>query len=174
MLETGRLILKPMTSADVSHLFELNSDPEVVRYTGDSLSQNLADAQRILNELVFPQFQKYQMGRMSVFLKDGNYLGWCGLKFDPISTEVDLGYRFLKKFWGNGFATEASQASLKYGFEHLKLKKILARSMPENKASLKVIHKLGMTFRGLNLDANYPQGFLLYDLTDKEYQLCKK
>lgn len=174
MLETDRLILRPMKNEDAILLFELNSDPEVVKFTGDNACLNLADAEKIITELSCPQFQKYKMGRFSTFLKDGTFLGWCGLKYFPEKDEVDLGYRLHRCFWGQGLATEASRASLKYGFEVLGLKRIVARSMPENISSLKVIQKLGMTFRGLVNDPCEPHGFILYDQTAVEYQKCKK
>lgn len=174
MLETQRLILRPMEEQDALHLFELNSDPEVVKYTGDPQSLNIADSYRILTERVYPQFQQYKMGRFSVLLKDGTYLGWCGLKYFPENGEVDLGYRFHRRHWGKGYATESSRACLEYGFETLKLKAIIARAMPENIASIKVMQNLGMTFKGMDNDPNYAQGFVRYEITNEEYQRCKR
>jgi RimJ/RimL family protein N-acetyltransferase len=57
------------------------------------------------------------------------YLGWCGLKFLDDLQETDIGYRFHKKYWGRGYATESAAACLKYGFEKLNLKKIIGRAM---------------------------------------------
>jgi ribosomal-protein-alanine N-acetyltransferase len=59
---------------------------------------------------------------------------------------VDLGYRFFKEYWGKGFATESAYASLKYGFEKLGMTEIIAKALPENPGSIKVMKKLGMTF----------------------------
>lgn len=174
MLETARLILRPMTDEDAYHLFELNSDPEVVRFTGDPADPTPSASLRVIHERIRPQFQLYKMGRFATTLKDGTFLGWCGLRFFPESKEVDLGYRFHRRFWGQGYATEASEAALKYGFEVLKLPRIIAKAMPENTASLKVMQKLGMTFRGLNTDPCDPHHFILYDLTLEEYHRCKK
>lgn len=174
MLETARLLIRPMKDEDAIHLFELNSDPEVVKYTGDTQSLNVAEAFRILTERVYPQFQQYKMGRFTVLLKDGTYLGWCGLKYFPENGEVDLGYRFHKRHWGKGYATESSQAVLSYGFETLKLKKIIARAMPENIGSIKVMQNLGMTFKGMDSDPNYAKGFVRYEQTIEEYLKCKK
>ncbi len=92
-------------------------------------------------------------------LKDGTFLGWCGLKYFPETDEVDLGYRFMKKYWGKGYATESSRACLNYGFHELKLKRIMAKAMPENKDSLKVMQKLGMVFRGYHHDPTDPHPF---------------
>lgn len=174
MLQTERLTIRPMRDEDAFHLFELNSNPEVVKYTGDVVTLNLADAQRILTQLVYPQFQQYQMGRFTVLLKDNTYLGWCGLKFFPEKGEVDLGYRLLQRFWGQGYATEASRACLDYGFRELHLKKIMARAMPENLASIKVLQKLQMSFKGMDADPSYPRGFVRYEITKEEYLTCKK
>lgn len=173
MLETQRLLMRPMKPEDAYHLFLLNSDPDVMRYTGDSLSTNLADVQRLLNDTILPQFKKYQMGRFATFLKDGTFIGWCGLKYFPDTKDVDLGYRFLKKYWGQGYATEASQAALEYGFNHLNLSKIVARAMPGNVSSIKVLQKLKMQYKGMFNDPGYPQGFVLYELTAEEFNKCK-
>ena len=70
-------------------------------------------------------------------------MGFAGLKYLPELEEVDIGYRFASKFWGKGFATECGEALLKFGFEELNLKRIIAWVMPENTASINVLQKLG-------------------------------
>jgi ribosomal-protein-alanine N-acetyltransferase len=172
MLETPRLIIRPAIIEDAHNLFLLNSDPEVVRYTGDVACSTVLDAQNIIRERMLTQFETHKMGRFTVLLKDGTYVGWCGLKFFPETNEVDLGYRFIKKFWGLGLATESSRASLHYGFENLKLNRIIAKAMPANVGSIKVLQKLKMTFRGYVNDPTDPHSFLLYDMTNSEYKLC--
>ncbi len=170
MLETDRLILRPMTDEDAYHLFELNSDPQVTRYTGDPADPTPSASLRVIHERIRPQFQQYKMGRFATTLKDGTFLGWCGLRYFPQNKEVDLGYRFHRRYWGQGYATEASAAALNYGFETLGLQKIIAKAMPENTASLKVMQKLGMTFRGLKKDPCEPHTLIVYDITLEEYR----
>ena len=86
------------------------------------------------------------MGRFSTFLKsDNSFIGWCGLKYHE-GDIIDLGYRFIKKYWGQGYATESSIASLKYGFEELGVKKIIGEAMKTNPASIKVLQKIGMVY----------------------------
>src|SRR6478735_466750 len=108
MFETERLLIRPAKMEDANLLFNLNSDPEVVRYTGDTSFKTLLDAQEVIRDRMIAQFEKYKMSRFMVFRKDGEYLGWCGLKYFPETNEVDLGYRFFKKHWGKGYATESS------------------------------------------------------------------
>ena len=172
MLETERLFIRPGIIADAPFLLDLNCDPDVIRYTGDSSLRNLADAEKLIHETLLPQFNQYKMGRFSVFLKDGTYIGWCGLRYFPEKKEVDLGYRFKKIYWGKGYATESSLIILKYGFETLGLKKIIAKAMPENIASIKVLQKLKMTFRGYGKDPTEPIPFVLYELTQEEFKKC--
>ena len=73
----------------------------------------------------------------------GEFLGWCGLKYDEELDEYDLGFCFLKKHWGKGYATEASELCIKLGFEKFKMPEIVGRVMSENVASIKVLEKLG-------------------------------
>lgn len=170
ILETERLILSLQTYEDAPLLVELNSDPDVVRYTGDGPLASVAEARALLEERIFPQWQKYKMGRFVVRLKSGEFLGWCGLKYHPETDDVDLGYRLMKKFWGKGYATEASRACLEYGFETLKLDRIFATVMPENTDSIRVVQKLGMTFRGYRQDPTDPVPFIYYDLKKTEWK----
>jgi len=70
----------------------------------------------------------------------------AGLKYLPEWEEVDLGYRLLPEYWGIGLATEASRASLRYGFETLQLSRILGLVHPANVRSIRVLEKCGLTF----------------------------
>jgi ribosomal-protein-alanine N-acetyltransferase len=170
MIETERLVIRPAQMEDAQLLFNLNADPEVIRYTGDSSFKTFLEAQALIREKMMMQFEKYKMGRFMVFLKEGPFLGWCGLKFFPETNEVDLGFRFIKSQWGKGYATESSRAILKYGFQTLQIKRIIAKAMPENVNSIKVMHKLGMNFRGYLHDPTDPQPFILFDMIQKEFE----
>ena len=74
------------------------------------------------------------------------FIGWCGLRFTEKLNEYDIGYRFFKKYWNQGYATESSKACLNYGVNELKMKKILGRAMKENKASIRVLEKIGLEY----------------------------
>ena len=92
-------------------------------------------------------YATYGYGRWATFLKRENiFIGWSGLAYLPEFDEIDLGYRFLPEHWGLGYATEASQAILEYGFNQLNLKKIIAIALKENEASIRVMEKVGMEF----------------------------
>ena len=146
IIETERLLLRTFTENDAALLYELNHDPEVTRYTDDPMT-TLDQAKKVLDEVILPQYILYNHGRWAVHLKPHlEFIGWCGLKFLADRNEVDLGYRFMKKFWGKGYATEAAYACLEYGFKSLNLQLIVGRALPENAGSIRVLEKCGMQF----------------------------
>ncbi|MFN7119658.1 MAG: GNAT family N-acetyltransferase [Saprospiraceae bacterium] len=155
LLETERLLLRPFILEDAQDFYDLNADPEVTKYTGDSAFENVAAAADFIRH--YHPYRTEGMGRWAVIRKsDGAYLGWCGLRYVPDLQEVDLGYRFFKKYWGQGYATESSQACIAYGFNVLKLKTIVARAMKENIGSIQVMKKLSMQFEKELIFAEHP------------------
>ncbi|MBC7873561.1 MAG: GNAT family N-acetyltransferase [Ferruginibacter sp.] len=153
IIETDRLLLRTFTLYDAPLIYELNLDPEVIRYTGDPV-RDLHHAQQVLEQTILPQYALYGHGRWAVHVKPDldpiatGFIGWCGLKARPERKEIDLGYRFMKKAWCKGYATEAAFACLKYGFERLHLQRIVGRAMPQNTASLRVLEKCNMQYLG--------------------------
>lgn len=145
ILETPRLLLRKMAIEDAPFYYEMNADPLVNKYTGDVAFKDLMGSEDIIL-YVIGQYNTNGYGRFTVVEKDsGQLLGWCGLKYHPENGETDLGYRFMRKYWGKGYATESSKACLDYGFYVLKLDRIIGRAMSENTASVNILKKLGMT-----------------------------
>ncbi len=145
ILETERLVLREFELLDAHGMFLLNSDVDVIKYTGDPHFRNLEETENLIRN--YDQYKKYKLGRLTVLLKETReYLGWCGLKFLEDKNAIDIGYRFHKKYWGKGYATEAASACLKYGFEILRLKKIIGRALKANTASIHVLEKIGMQY----------------------------
>jgi len=115
IIHTERLILRKFTEKDAQLIFDLNKDADVIKYTMDPIS-DIELAKKVLVEVILPQYALYNHGRWAVHLKsDLSFIGWCGLKARPERNEIDLGYRFVKNAWGNGYATEAAFASLWQG-----------------------------------------------------------
>ena len=156
ILETDRFILREFDAdKDAQAMHDLNSDPDVIKYTGDHGFENFQHAHDLLKN--YPDYSKYGMGRWIMERKsDHKTVGWCGLKFHPETKLVDLGYRFYKAEWGKGYATEGAKACLKYGFEVLGLELVYAEAAKENTASIRVIEKLGMTFWENGTCGEYP------------------
>jgi RimJ/RimL family protein N-acetyltransferase len=146
LFETSRLRFRAMTIDDVDAMIELNSDPEVVRYTGDSAFPSREAATDFFRERI-QLYKEDGYGRWIVELKEtGEIIGWCGLKLHRDTNETDLGYRLFRKFWNNGFGHEASLATIDFAFNRLSLKRISAEARKENIASWRIMEKCGMKF----------------------------
>jgi len=147
ILSTPRLTLRPFADEDAEDLFALNADPDVVRHTGDSAYPSIGAVRTFIR--AYDQYEKYRMGRLAVVSRSGGaFLGWCGLKFHPDDGLVDLGFRFHRRHWGFGYATEAARACLHYGFTVLKVDRITGRALAANTASIRVLEKIGMEHAG--------------------------
>jgi ribosomal-protein-alanine N-acetyltransferase len=148
ILESPRLLFREISVEDAPLIYQLNSDPEVVKYVHEEPVTNIETALANITNRILPQYNQYGYGRWAVITKDTDtFIGWCGLKYRPERDEVDLGYRFIRSHWGKGYATEAAQVTLQYGFTHLQIPVITAMAHIDNTASLKVIEKCGMQFQ---------------------------
>lgn len=144
VVKTERLVLRRFTVDDAGSFYLLNLDPEVIRYTGDRSFLNIEEAKDFLNN--YTHYREYDFGRWAVLDKNSNeFLGWCGLKYSPEKDETDIGFRFFKKHWGKGYATEAAKASLEIGFRQYGTSEIVGRAMKANTTSVNVLEKIGLT-----------------------------
>jgi [ribosomal protein S5]-alanine N-acetyltransferase len=152
ILETERLILRPLKLSDAQELFELNKNPNVHKYLWQKPEEIIDESIKVI-EYVQRQYAENNIGRYATILKEtGEFIGWTGLKFvnDHIENGntnfYDYGYRLNEKFWNKGYATEASKAWLDYGFNTMKIDKINAYTHAENGASNHILQKVGMQF----------------------------
>lgn len=142
-IETVRLKLRHFTPEDFDDLFRLYSDPEVMKY----LSPRTREQTQASLCKHIQHWQEHNFGMWAVIDKQSSkIIGRCGLGFLENTGEVELGYVFDKSYWNMGLATEASKATLKYGFLEVKLERIVAIAKPENIASVRVIQKVGMKY----------------------------
>jgi RimJ/RimL family protein N-acetyltransferase len=150
ILETQRLLLREFDAADAAAFYMLGSDPAITRYTGDPGLTSVEHALEILRSRTLADYRKHGFGRWACVLKTSDaVIGFAGLKYLDELEEVDIGYRLLPAYWGRGLATEAGQAVLNFGFDQLRLERIIGLVDPENVASVRVLDKLGMTWDGL-------------------------
>jgi len=145
-LQTKRLILRPFTEADAPAYHALVSDPEVLRYTGESPITSVEEALDILRTRPLRDYAVHGFARMACVLQETNELiGFCGLKrLEELNNEIDIGYRFVRRYWGLGLASESAAALYAHGKTELQLTRIIGLVMPENTGSVRVLEKLGM------------------------------
>ena len=154
-VETERLILRRFTMDDLDVLCDLNSDPEVMRYTTGGLPVPRDEIERHFLPAYLGHYERYAgYGFWAAIEKDsGEFLGW--FHFLPHAGEPpdqpELGYRLKRSAWGKGYATEGSAALIDKGFAELGARRVVASAFGENVASRRVMEKVGMrlarTFR---------------------------
>jgi len=168
-IETTRLIIREFEVKDANDVFEFASNKEVSKYTGEEAITEKSQALDIIKKTWFVDYAKYGYGRWAVIYKpDNKLIGFAGLKYLSDIDEVDIGYRFLPEYWGNGIATEASIEIMKYGFEVLNIERIIGIAMPENVASCKVLEKIGLKFYKTD---NYSDEAPLLNWYEKEVKI---
>lgn len=156
VVESNRLIFRELLSSDAKDMFKLNSDPDVVKYTGDMPFIHIDQARKNI-EIIRQQYLNFGIGRCAAILKETNeFIGWAGLKYinelNGRKDNYDLGYRFLKRKWGMGYGTESAKAFVRYGFSVMQLKRISAYADVEHIASLKLLEKCGFKFTNTFMD----------------------
>jgi RimJ/RimL family protein N-acetyltransferase len=153
-----------MRIEDAEGMFELNMAEDVYRNTGDKPFRDLEEAKDLIRN--YDQYKKFKMGRFSLIeISTGEYVGWCGLKYLEDTKEVDLGYRIIPGFRGKGYASEAAERCLEYGFNELDLENIKGRATEDNLISINILKKLGMTFE---------KKFKDHDSACVQYHITKK
>jgi len=168
IVETDRLLLRELTITDAKDFYELNLNPNVVKYTGDRAFKNITEAEIFLSS--YSDYDKNGYGRWAVIDKsNGEFLGWCGLKYIHALNETDIGFRFFENHWNKGFATESAKACLRFGFEKLNLETVVGRAMAENAASINVLEKIGLKYEK-EFDFDSHKG-LIYKINKHQYFL---
>ena len=153
IIETARLILREIEWTDEEGMYELDSDPEVHLYLGNKPVTGMQESRNAIAQ-IRRQYDENGTGRWAVIEKHENrFIGWAGLKLyrDEVNGHrnfLEVGYRLIKKYWGKGYATEAAQAAVVFGFKGLNAPEIFGMADVNNSASIRVLEKCGMTHTG--------------------------
>src|SRR5688500_7845765 len=143
ILETQRLILRMWAKSDAERMFEICRDSEVMKHIGNGKPyKNLEDSEKFLNWVEVYQTENGFCRWAVVEKSSGEIIGSCGFSRLLETEEIDLGYLYDKKSWGQGFATEAARECLKYGFENLGFREIIALTDLQHSASQNVLEKI--------------------------------
>lgn len=151
ILSSNRLYLRELSQYDVTNIYKLHNDVDVMRYISTKKTY-------IINETECLEFiskcQNYYrenegLGIWATIIKDTDeFIGWTTLKDLDSTSEIELGYRYFKDYWGKGYGTEISLKLVQYGIEVLELDNIVAVALEENKASRRIMEKVGMEYIG--------------------------
>jgi RimJ/RimL family protein N-acetyltransferase len=148
-LETERLVLRQLTEADEDNLYNLNSDPAVMRFLngGKPISRD------VIRSEILPRFLHSYEGHKgygvwaAIEKSTGDFLGWFSLRAQDggSADEVELGYRLRASAWGKGYGTEGARSLIRKGFTELGVQRVFATTYQDNLASRRVMEKAGLT-----------------------------
>jgi RimJ/RimL family protein N-acetyltransferase len=139
---TSRLLLRPWRDEDVAPFVEMSADPIVMQYLLPADKRWVARARAHWDEHGFGQWVVEIPGEASFI----GVVGLAGVRYEAHFTPaVEVAWRLARAYWGRGYAVEAAQASLDYGFGELGLDEIVALTVPANQRSRRVMDRLGMT-----------------------------
>jgi ribosomal-protein-alanine N-acetyltransferase len=150
-IETERLIMRDLLPTDDTGMFLLDSDPDVHLYIGGKPVETIEQSREVI-EIIRRQYETNGIGRWAVVQKEtGTFIGWSGPKLitEPIngrSNYLDLGYRFIGQYWGQGYAKETAIAAAAYAWDILKAKELCGIVHIDNVASRKTLESAGLRY----------------------------
>ena len=157
MLHGNRIVLQPLSEADLDLMDHMNQDPETMRFLGGIGTPRNRVQAFIQNQQT--QFEHQGWGWMVIETHQHEKIGFIYLGYCSRLSEIELGYRICRSYWRRGYATESAQLLLSYGLNELNLNPITAAVDPLNIASEKVIQRIGMQY-WKNVDwETTPSGF---------------
>ncbi|WP_422358549.1 GNAT family N-acetyltransferase [Reichenbachiella sp.] len=159
LITTERTYLCTPDTLAFEQIRKLDSDPEILRYITGGKTRSKAESQDWITKRL-AEYKTDGFGLMPAYLKENDaFIGWGGLKHLDQTDKVEVGYRFDKPYWGQGFATEITQAVVKYANEKLGIKQLVAVTDLDNMASQKVLIKCGFDNLG---QAHYYNNEVIY------------
>lgn len=146
-IKTKRLRLRPIEISDAPFFYKLFNSEGWITYIGDRNIKSVADAEKQLTEKYIPSYSIYGYGSYLVEEKtSGLPIGTCGLYKRPNVEDPDIGFAFLTSYMGQGYGYEAAQAVMIHARQHLQLETILAFTVSHNRASIRLLEKLGLHY----------------------------
>jgi RimJ/RimL family protein N-acetyltransferase len=177
-LETERLILRRLTEDDVDNLFELDSDPEVMRYLNDGRTHTRDDiATKVLPHYLghYARHGERYGFWAAIDKASGLFIGWFHFRpYRAAPAEIELGYRLRRSEWGKHYATEGSRGLIRKGFTEFGIEVVVADTLAGNARSLQVMEALGMHREGeFVLDADEFPNWDEHQRRGVKYRLTK-
>ncbi len=172
MIETERLILRPWCEDDLIPFSEINSDKEVMEYLPKCLSYE--ETVEFYNRIA-AEHNTFGYGLYAAEL-EGEFIGYVGFHhFDfeaEFSPGIEIGWRLGRKYWNQGYATEAAKACIDYACKYRMFNEIYSFTTVCNHRSERVMQKIGMKRQGCFSHPSLPEGHKLKPHILYKLELC--
>ena len=167
LLETERLLFRPLTREDLPWLVEMRSPDAVNRYLGGPQMQNAEALDKRL-DFYISCHEKFGFGSCVMELKaTGELIGTSGIQPLEDTGEIEVGYNLSERFWRHGYGYECAMGWLQYGFRTHGLDRIVAIADPANIGSWKIMEKCGMRYE--KTEAHYGIECVFYAISREEF-----
>ena len=172
LFSTERLSLRKLATTDAEFILRLVNEPSWLDNIGDKKVATIEDAEEYLLSGPMAMYETFGFGLYCVVLRDSKLpIGMCGLiKRDGLNN-VDIGFALLPEFCGVGYALEAAQATMHYGNKKLGIETLDAITLPTNSSSIRLLQKLGFTFRKPIFMPGDPEQLSLYGCSNVTHAL---
>ena len=147
VIETARLRLREMSGDDARFIVEVLTDPDFIANVGDRGVHDLAAARRYIADGPGGSYVRHGFGLYLVeLLTTRTPLGMCGLLRRDSHPDVEIGFAFVPRARGHGYALEAARATLAFAQQTLGLTRVVALTAPDNRPSIRILESIGLRF----------------------------
>ncbi|MEG4146751.1 GNAT family protein [Microcoleus sp. Pol12B5] len=173
-IETERLLLRKITLNDATDMFEYACNPEVSEYTMWSTHTSIEDTKYFLKSIT-KMYKKRELVDWGIVHKaEKKFIGTCGfVEWSMTHSRAEIGYALSRRYWGEGYMSEAVNAVIEFGFREMFLNRIVARCEVNNIASARVMEKVGMQLEGILRQQLFVKGrywdLKLYSILREEF-----
>ncbi len=159
MIETERLILREISLDDAEFILGLLNQPSFLQHIGDKAVRTLDEARDYIVNGPVDSYRRLGFGLYLVEARDSQTpMGICGLLKREILDDVDVGFAFVPEFWSRGYGFESVSEVMAHARDALGLERVVAVVSPDNRASIRLLEKLGLKFeRMVRLSDDEPE-----------------
>ena len=163
-ISSPRLYLKKESLTDFERFFEMSKDADVMKFIGDGSIYHWTKKIALEKfKIGLYRSNESEPGNLAVYTRDPErYIGCCGIRYSNFLNHIELGYRYCRDAWQNGYATEAARALLAATYRMTETDRILACSHPDNIASIRVLEKVGFSLSGAKHSRASGRDILIY------------
>jgi len=159
-IETTRLALRSWTLSDISPYARIVADAEVMRHIGTGAVQSPRQAEEFVRRMMALEVKRGWILWAVELLQSRELAGFCG--YSTLDGQLDFGWRLARKFWGQGFGTEAARAALRIGVETYSFREIRSVAYTANRGSSRIMEKIGMKFDSNGMRNGRPVVYCYY------------
>ena len=163
VLVTDRIILRELRNEDAADLLVFRGDSEAQRFNSEPL-QTLEQSVALIDEVCGDYAAETAVPWALTLKSSGRVVGLFGYQnWDRYHRRADIGYDLARDLWGQGLATEALTAAIRFGFSDMQLNRIEAQTIADNRSSTRLLGRLGFALEGMRRRYSWEEDGTFHD-----------